>query len=132
MVPGSGFMLPRTKKLEGASDRSYARTREAAVVHIFAITSPPSGVHIFAWPANFRNFAPKPCIFSHTTPVRRGAAGGGAARAPARPSSLVSYVSCEEADRRLASPCMTFMARVERISHWHDCAYGFFREITDQ
>ena len=39
-------------------------------MHIFAITSPPSGVHIFAWPANFRNFAAKPCIFSHTTPVR--------------------------------------------------------------
>ena len=39
-------------------------------LHIFAITSPPGGVHIFAWPANFRNFAPKPCIFSHTIPVR--------------------------------------------------------------
>ena len=38
--------------------------------HIFAITSPPGGVHIFAWLASFRNFAPKPCIFSLTTPVR--------------------------------------------------------------
>ena len=45
-------------------------------MHIFAITSPPSGVHIFAWPANFRNFAPKPCIFSHTTPVRPARAAG--------------------------------------------------------
>ena len=49
--------------------RPTGRTREAAV-HIFVITSPPGGVHIFAWPANFRNFAPKPCIFSHTNPVR--------------------------------------------------------------
>ena len=47
------------------------RASGEAAVHIFAITSPPSGVHIFAWPANFRNFAPKPCIFSHTTPVCR-------------------------------------------------------------
>ena len=38
--------------------------------HIFAITSPPGGVHIFACPGSFRNFAPKPCIFSLTTPVR--------------------------------------------------------------
>ena len=38
--------------------------------HIFAITSPPDGVHIFAWLASFRNFTPKPCIFSLTTPVR--------------------------------------------------------------
>jgi len=27
---------------------------------IFAITSPPSGVHIFAWPANFRNLSLRP------------------------------------------------------------------------
>ena len=29
-------------------------------MHIFAITSPPSGVHIFAWPANFRNLYLRP------------------------------------------------------------------------
>ena len=40
------------------------------VKRIFAITSPPGGVHIFAWLASFRNFAPKPAIFSLTTPVR--------------------------------------------------------------
>ena len=30
--------------------------------------SPPGGVHIFARLGSFRNFAPKPCIFSHTIP----------------------------------------------------------------
>ena len=37
--------------------------------HIFAITSPPGGVHIFACLGSFRNFAPKVCIFSLPTPV---------------------------------------------------------------
>ena len=54
------------------SERSESidRSEHMCELHIFAIISPPGGVHIFAWPANFRNFAPKPCIFSHTTPVR--------------------------------------------------------------
>ena len=38
-------------------------------LHIFATIAPPGGVHIFAWPASFRKFAPRACIFSHTIPV---------------------------------------------------------------
>ena len=61
LQPGSGFMLPRTKKLH-ASDRGRTRTREAAV-HIFAITSPPSGVHIFAWLPAFATLRPNLAYF---------------------------------------------------------------------
>ena len=56
--------------------------------HIFAITSPPGGVHIFAWLASFRNFAPKPCIFSLTTPVRFHSGECGETPAPRRPCAL--------------------------------------------
>ena len=65
-------------------------------MHIFAITSPPSGVHTFAWPANFRNFAPKPCIFSHTTPVwwSRAAARGGERGRVLKPGLLVHSGTC--------------------------------------
>ena len=38
-------------------------------LHIFATTAPLGGVHIFAWPASFRKFAPRACIFLHTIPV---------------------------------------------------------------
>ena len=38
-------------------------------LHIFATIAPPGGVHIFACSCSFRKFAPKECIFSHTTPV---------------------------------------------------------------
>ena len=34
-----------------------------------ATIAPSGGVHIFAWPASFRKFAPRACIFSHTIPV---------------------------------------------------------------
>ena len=49
--------------------RNRSLPRRSEHTHIFAITSPPGGVHIFACPGSFRNFAPKPCIFSHTIPV---------------------------------------------------------------
>ena len=66
------YLLPRTKKLRTATGRPTAvvrvRARPQSAYFRNHLTS--SGVHIFAWPANFRNFAPKPCIFSHTTPVR--------------------------------------------------------------
>ena len=32
-------------------------------LHIFATIAPPGGVHIFAWLASFRKFAPRACMF---------------------------------------------------------------------
>ena len=55
-----------------AAARSYeyeSLVGELSRLHIFATIGPPGGLHIFACTCNFRNLAPKPCLFSHTTPV---------------------------------------------------------------
>ena len=61
---GSDFMLPHTRK----GDRSYGEgaafmSRADLSTHIFAITSPPGGVHIFACLAAFATLRPNLAYF---------------------------------------------------------------------
>ena len=79
--PQALFRNPYYTQVFAHFESSHVAIREAAgefvnlvrylsySLHIFATTAPPGGVHIFAWPASFRKFAPRACIFLHTIPV---------------------------------------------------------------